>query len=194
MENLEKIVSENMTALRKREGLTQLELAEKLHYSDKSISKWERGDALPDLKVLTAMAALYGVTLDFFTTENAMDDPEKFAVPKSQLGYQVGVASLGVCLVWLIATMVYTYQAILTGTYHWQVFIWALPISFLVLHYFSRKWFNGRGQVVYSSLLSWTLLTAVYLEWFTFNMWMLYIVGIPAQIAIILMAQIKKAK
>ena len=72
MENLEQIVANNLTELRKEQKWTQAELAEKINYSDKSVSKWERGDALPDLKVLLQMAELFGVSLDYFVTENAV--------------------------------------------------------------------------------------------------------------------------
>ena len=75
MDELEAIVSSNLTALRKRRGWTQAELAEKIHYSDKSVSKWERGEALPDLKVLKTLSELYGVTVDCFLTEGAAEDP-----------------------------------------------------------------------------------------------------------------------
>ena len=56
---LKKNVPEKITFYRKAAGLTQLELAEKLNYSDKSVSKWERGDGLPDITVLTNMAELF---------------------------------------------------------------------------------------------------------------------------------------
>ena len=75
MNNLEQIVANNLTELRKEKKWTQAELAEKINYSDKSVSKWERGEALPDLKVLLQMAELFGVNLEYFTTENA----EKFS-------------------------------------------------------------------------------------------------------------------
>ena len=59
MNTLEQIVANNLTELRKEKKWTQAELAEKINYSDKSVSKWELGEALPDLKVLKQMADLY---------------------------------------------------------------------------------------------------------------------------------------
>ena len=59
-----KIVSENLQYYRKQKNLTQLELAEAINYSDKSISKWERGESLPDLFILAEIAKLYGITLN----------------------------------------------------------------------------------------------------------------------------------
>ncbi len=57
-ERLKKNIAKNLSSLRKSAGLTQAELGEKLTYSDKSISKWERGDGLPDLLVLDKLAEL----------------------------------------------------------------------------------------------------------------------------------------
>ena len=67
MKDLSPIVSHNLTELRKARGLTQGQLAEKFAYSDKSISKWEHGEALPDLNTLQELADFYGVTLDYLT-------------------------------------------------------------------------------------------------------------------------------
>ncbi|MBS7264385.1 MAG: helix-turn-helix transcriptional regulator, partial [Eubacteriales bacterium] len=75
---LEKIVATNITELRKSKQWTQLELAEKLNYSDKSISKWERGDGMPDLKTLCKMAELFSVSIDFFVTEGAAEQMKKY--------------------------------------------------------------------------------------------------------------------
>ena len=85
---LEKIVAANITELRKSKQWTQLELAEKLNYSDKSISKWERGDGIPDLKTLCKMAELFSVSLDFFVTDGASEQLKKYAAPKEEKGYK----------------------------------------------------------------------------------------------------------
>ena len=71
MEDVRALVARNLTQCRKAAGLTQLQVAEKLNYSDKAISKWERGEGLPDLLVLCELARLYGVTLDYFVHEHA---------------------------------------------------------------------------------------------------------------------------
>ena len=50
--------------LREKNKLTQLQLAEKLGVSDKTISKWETGQTMPDVALLPLIASFYGVTLD----------------------------------------------------------------------------------------------------------------------------------
>ena len=70
MEDLKKIIAKNITDLRTAKGITQLELAEKLMYSDKNISKWERAEAVPDVVVLKTLADMYGITVNDFLVEN----------------------------------------------------------------------------------------------------------------------------
>lgn len=57
-------LKENLTALRKRGGCSQEELAARLGVARQTVSAWETGQAVPELDALMAIAALYGVTLD----------------------------------------------------------------------------------------------------------------------------------
>src|SRR5690606_37404500 len=61
---LGRILAENITYYRKKLNLTQLELAEKLNYSDKSVSKWERAEGIPDVFVLKELSVFFGITID----------------------------------------------------------------------------------------------------------------------------------
>lgn len=189
---VEEIVAHNLTELRKSRKWTQAELAERIHYSDKSVSKWERGDALPDLKVLVQLSELFGVTLDFFVTENAMEERQEFQSPaKGELGYRIGVELLAVAIVWLVATAVCTYTAISSGKVYWLAFIWAVPASALILTLFSDRWHFTICALIFRSVFCWTILAAIYLQLLRYNMWMIFLIGIPAQAAIILWAQIR---
>ena len=75
MEDLKQIVAANIIALRTNLELTQAELGEKLNYSDKSISKWERGEAIPDVRVLKEMAQIFGVTVDYLINDHNGEEP-----------------------------------------------------------------------------------------------------------------------
>ena len=97
MEDVRALVARNLTQCRKAAGLTQLQVAEKLNYSDKAISKWERGEGLPDLLVLCELARLYGVTLDYFVHEHAR--PPRPGGGKRR----ILVCAMSVLLVWLVA-------------------------------------------------------------------------------------------
>ena len=68
MDELKAVFAGNLIHLRTKAGLTQAELAEKIHYSDKSVSKWERAESLPDLQVAKELAQVFGVTVDFLIT------------------------------------------------------------------------------------------------------------------------------
>ena len=196
MENLEQIVAANLTELRKARKWTQAELAEKINYSDKSVSKWERGEALPDLKVLKQMADLFEVSLDYFTTENAAAEKEKFNFPKSENRYRIGVELLAVSIVWIIAVSIF----ISTQFYSkglWMAFVWAVPASALVLVLFNQHWKFRVCTIVFRSIFCWTLLAALFLQLllyhprYNYNVWTLFLIGLPAQAAIILWAQIR---
>lgn len=200
MENLEQIVAQNLTELRKSKKWTQAELAEKINYSDKSVSKWERGEALPDLNVLTQMAELFGVTLDFFVTENAAAQRAEFESPKSELGFRIGVELLAVCAVWLVALSLFLFGST-TPALHlphiWLALIWAVPASALVMVFFSIRWKFRVCAIVFESILCWTALTSVFLQVlvrFQANLWHLFLIGIPLQGAIILWAQVRRQR
>lgn len=70
MNELKEIISKNITNLRKAEKLTQFEFANKLNYSDKAISKWERGESVPDVITLKQIADFFNVTVDYILTEH----------------------------------------------------------------------------------------------------------------------------
>lgn len=192
MDELEAIVSSNLTALRKRRGWTQAELAEKIHYSDKSVSKWERGEALPDLKVLKTLSELYGVTVDCFLTEGAAEDPAPYMAPASKLRYQIWVTLLAVCIVWLAATALFSYSLLNAGEGFWTAFIWAIPASAVVIAVFDRRYFRGKLSFPVASIFLWGVITAIFLQWLDYHMWALFIIGAPAQIGLVLMHQIRR--
>ena len=196
MSSLEQIVANNLTELRKEKKWTQAELAEKINYSDKSVSKWERGEALPDLKVLKQMADLFGVQIDYFITENAAAEKEKFTLPKGGTGFRIVLALLAACIIWLIAVVIFVYFSI-KAKWLWTVFIWAIPASTGIMAVLFRRWGFRITALVFRSIASWTLLTAVYLQLLVsaeLNAWMIFLVGIPLQAVLILWTTLHPTK
>ena len=59
-----KSIGSFIAALRKAKGMTQKDLAELLHVSDKTVSRWETGDGTPDLALIPVLAEIFGVTCD----------------------------------------------------------------------------------------------------------------------------------
>ena len=70
-------IAKNLAYYRTAAGPTQAELAQKINYSDKSISKWELGGGIPDVYILMQLADLYGVSLDALVGK---EEPQKLAV------------------------------------------------------------------------------------------------------------------
>ena len=153
------VLAEKLTAYRKRAGLTQAELAEKLNYSDKSISKWERGDGMPDLLVLCRLADLYDVPLDAFLREGALvrsqaeQKTRHIIITLISIGLAFFVAAIGFFVCYLAGVRV-----------RWLAFVYAVPVSMILLVVFSHKWSNLLWQALSVSGLVWTLCGAVYVS------------------------------
>ena len=188
------IVADNLINLRKANKLTQLELAEKLNYSDKAISKWERGESLPDIVILKQLADMYGVGVDYILNEQTEEDVAKYRTPKPQLNNKLIITLLSCLFVWLSATILYINFKILFDEYFWMIWIWSLPITSIILIVFSSIWGNKKLILISVSLLIWTLLLATYLQILKYNIWTIFLLGIPAQLAVILSGKIKRNK
>lgn len=185
IENLKSIIANNLTYYRKKAGITQQELAEKLNYSDKSVSKWERGEGVPDIYILKQIADLFEVTVNDLI-ECRSSAPQKLNKKKNKI--LICLESIG--LVWLIATLVFAILKIIFPdkyiiTYS---FLYALPISFIILYIFNRIWFKKNYiNFISISLLFWTAMFSFYwtIKDFFTNFEVFFFIGIPFQIIVI---------
>lgn len=191
MKTIKQIISENLLQLRKENHLTQLELADKLNYSDKAVSRWEQGVALPDIEVLCDIAALYGVSFEYLITEGTREQKSKY-ITKGINKNKFTITMLAISLVWLVATIAFVYAKIISDEIFWRAFIWAVPISCLVALVFNSIWGNRRNNYGIVSALGWSAITAVYLQFVKFNIWPMFLLGAPMQIAVILWSTIKR--
>lgn len=200
MEDLKPIIAKNITLLRQNARMTQIELAERLNYSDKAISKWERAESVPDVSVLKNIADLFGVTVDYLLTDDhaplpAQDDQQ--TGPVAQRNHTV-VTSLSVLLVWFIATFCYVMLDILGEqlALRWLPFLYAVPVSAIVWLIFNSIWFNRRRNFMIISLLMWTALISavVSLQAAGFSAWTLLVLGIPGQIIILVWSRLQSGK
>ena len=194
MEDLKSNIAKNITELRVRDKMTQAELAEKLNYSDKAISKWERGESLPDITVLKQIADMFGVTVDWLLCDNIVSP-----LPKSnrKAKNHVFITVLSVIGVWCLATLVFALM-IISSSFdkgEWLVFAAALPVSFITLLVLNSIWGKIRfNQYIISGLL-WSLIAFVYLlllVCFGYNHWVLFLVGVPGQAAVVLSHRIRR--
>ena len=192
-------LAKNLTAFRKSENLTQAELAEKLNYSDKAVSKWERGESVPDLYVLKQLADFYGVKIDTLISEPKKERPQN-ARSISKKRAVICLCSVG--LVWLIATLCFSMINIIFPaiTHTWLFFVYALPITFVILLVLTAVWKNIYVNTVAISLLIWSFILALFLSLFCLlesppaTLWMLFILGIPAQALVIFWFLYRKLK
>ena len=129
MDDLKQIIARNLVELRKSKNYTQQDLANILKYSDKAISKWEKGDSLPDIEVLYQICNIYGVTLDFLTHEGSIDDKKEFIIPKYEVRNRVIIAILFVVAVWTLGIAAYASIDIFSKVHFWPIFIWCVPLS-----------------------------------------------------------------
>ena len=193
MNDLKQIIASNISSLRKQKNLTQLEFAKELNYSDKAISKWERAESIPDVIILKQIADLFGVTVDYIINDHTNN--EKVVIvekkKKSKIN-KVSLTLLATCPIWIIATIVFTFTLIFANIYLWQAFVVGIPFSLLIFLIFTSIWGNRRNNYFIVSCLVWSILLCIYLCLIKFNIWQIFILGIPAQISIILWSTLKK--
>lgn len=183
---LKNIIAQNITELRKQKKLTQAEFAERLNYTDKAISKWERGESIPSIEVLKQIADMFGVKVDYLLQEGSFIDKQDLVLPKENNQNKISITALAVTVVWFIATVVYVYTQINLNLNLWVVFVWAVPVSCTVLGIFNFKWGKHKFYMYINSLFIWSLLTSLYLSFLTYQVWLIFIIGVPVQISIIL--------
>lgn len=185
MEELKKIIADNLIYYRKQKGLTQLDIAEKLNYSDKAVSKWERAEAIPDVFILKQLADLYGIRLDdlLSTDKKKREKLVKTSAQKARM-IRAFVPAISCLFVWFLATLVYILPAIIIPevTKTWLIFIYALVINCILFVVFSCIWGKNLSRSLSISALIWTLLVAICLTINTEKIWLLLIVGVPLEI------------
>lgn len=193
MSELRKIIGANLQELRKRKKYTQQDLATELQYSDKAISKWEKGDSLPDIEVLYQICNFYGVTLDFLTHEGSFEDKKEYVVQEADRRNKIIITLLSVVLVWCLGLILYVYFYVNKSINLWTSFIWPLPATALVLYVFNSVWGKKIRRYFIASIFSWLLILAFYLQGLSVNqnIWMLFLLGIPVQVILILWSQLK---
>ena len=198
-EMLKKQIGANIAAYRKRMNMTQAGLAEKLNYSDKAVSKWERGESAPDVLTLVQMAELFGVTVnELLEDPNRLpDNPgkvervmgkavEKTLKRKADKRIILGLSSV---LVWTVALLLFVVLSTLDFAKTWLAFFYAIPADAIVMLSLRSAWKDFRWNQILVSTIVWGSLLSIYmtlLMFFQINMWKLFLLGIPGQIAVLL--------
>lgn len=190
MEELKPVIANNIIYLRKSMNWTQAELAQKLNYSDKAVSKWERAESVPDVTVLKSIADLFHVTIDYLMeAEHTEKEAKSQVISKQQKRNHFIIALLSASLVFLIATIIFVVLLlcpIKSDFRPWMVYIYALPIALIVLLVFNSLWGKRTANFVIITALVWVTLLAIYLTFLSQNIWLVFTIGIPSQIIILL--------
>ena len=201
IEKLKSQVGANIAAYRKRSGMTQVGLAEKLNYSDKAVSKWERGESVPDVLTLAQLAEQFGITVnDLLEDPNALPEDtgkvqqameqvvEKTLKRKADKGTILKLSSL---LVWFVALCAYVLLSSfeVTDPWSWVFFVYAIPANAIVLLSLRSAWRDFRWNQALISVIVWGSILSIYtslLVFLSWNIWKLFLLGIPGQIAVLL--------
>ena len=198
-EKLKKQIGANIASYRKRMRLTQAGLAEKLNYSDKAVSKWERGESAPDVQTLVQLAELYEVSVnDLLVDPNELpDNPGKVeqvmgrAVEKTlkRKADKKIILMLSSVLVWFVALFFFVVLSSLNIPKSWLAFFYAVPANAIVLLSLRSAWKDFRWNQILISTIMWGGLVSLHATLLVFlhlNLWKIFLLGIPGQIAVLL--------
>ncbi len=187
--DLQTITAKNIALLRTARHMTQLELGEALRYSDKAISKWERGAAIPDAYVLKQMSALFGVSVDYLLTPH---EGEVAPVPDPvKRQNRPIIAILSAAGVWALATLLFL-LSFAGESPMWQLFIYTLPVSLVVLLVFNSIWGRRRENFWLISALVMSILLAIYIALLSYHFWQIFVLAAPAELIVFLCFRLKK--
>ncbi len=189
MSEIKEIVKANLIKFRKQHKLTQIELAKQLDYSDKAVSRWETGETTPDIETLEKLATVYGVQITDFFSEKEVEKPKE-SVGLSRINKFI-ITLLSTVAVWFIIIIAYVYLQLIKGDNVWQLFVLGVPCSSVILIVFSSIWGNRLMIGISISFFVWSALAYFYIQSIAYNMWLIFIVGIPIQVAIVLATFIK---
>ena len=190
-------IGANIASYRKALGMTQAELAEKVNYSDKAISKWERGESVPDVVTLVQIAEQFNVTVndlladpdalpeDTGAIQKAMDKVvSKTLKRKADKGMILLLSSI---LVWFVSLLVFVVLSSAHVPYSWLAFFYAVPVNAIVLLSLRSAWHDFRWNRMLISIIVWGCLASIHFTLMVFlkqNLWKIYLLGIPGQLAI----------
>lgn len=195
--DIKKNISKNIMELRKERKLTQSELGEKLCFSDKTVSKWEKGDSTPDIEALASICDFFNITIDDLTKENAITKSSDIINKKQRELFfnRLSIIILSVISVFFAATIVFIASKIIyKSNYFWQAFVLAVPLSSFILHRYFKKDLNNKIlSMIFISLTLWSTLTSVFLILLKYCLWQLFLLGVPIQ-AIIVVSELLHTK
>ena len=189
MDELKQIVANNLIRLRQREGMTQAELGEKLNYSDKTVSKWERGESLPDAFVLKRIGEIFDVSVDSLLSATKEEELVPIKVERAYRSNMITLVSiLGV---WTLALLVFEVLW-LTDIVFPFIFVMAIPVSLVLLLIFRSIWNQGKHNFWIVAALVVSIFILVYFIFWQHHPWQIWLLLIPAEAIVYFSFRIKR--
>lgn len=199
-EKVKKQIGANIVMHRKRLRMTQAHLAEKLNYSDKAVSKWERGESVPDVMTMIQIADIFEISMNDLVSdpneipansggvvERAMEKAvEKTLKRKADKKIILSLVSL---LVWFVALLAFVVFSSLEMPRSWLAFFYAVPVDAIAMLSLCSAWKDFRWNQLLVSTIVWGSLMSIYvtlLVFFSINIWKIFLLGVPGQLAIFL--------
>lgn len=195
--DIKQIIGENIKELRLNEKLTQFELAEKLNYSDKAVSKWERGESTPEPEVFIKLSKLFNVDIDYFYYDNSESKLRYVKKNNRSKTKNILLTILFCVAVLTISATVFTLACFKDINYaksFWISFVYVIPVSSLITNLYFRRIRNNIGKLISISIFLWTTFITAYLQGLLLgiNGWLIFIIAIPLQAIIIIYSFVKR--
>lgn len=192
MDELKAIFAANLIRLRTAAGMTQAELGEQLHYTDKAVSKWERAESLPDAYVLKQTAAIFHVTVDDLLTSHDVWTPPPTLRTEKETYSRIFIILCAIASIWTLCMVEFVIVWIVLDTIQWIVFVAAVPLSLTALLVFDCAWYRGKHLMYILWVLVFSVVALVYLLLLRYNFWQMFLLLVPAEIVVYLACNIKK--
>ncbi len=196
MDELKRNIAKNISSLRGAAKISQAELAEKLGYSDKSVSKWERAESVPDVFVLKNIADIFGVSVDYILAPHSPNEKTELPQDSTRQNQKntIMVALFGILL---LGTIAFGAIWMATGEWIWPIYVATVPVCFIVVLVLNSVWFKPKNNLYIVSGLLWSLITTIFIFTWIYAgpiHWFWFVVGIPAQLVVILSFKFKRKK
>jgi len=186
MDELKAVFAANLIRLRTGAGMTQAELGERLHYTDKAVSKWERAESVPDAMVLKSLSQIFGVAVDQLLTEEAHWEPTPTLRTEKETFSRLFIVLCAIASIWTLCVVEFVVVWIALDTIQWIVFVIAVPLSLTALLSFNSIWYQGKNNMYIVGVLVFSLVCLIYLLLLKYNFWQMFLVLIPAELVVFL--------
>ena len=196
MDELKLIFASNLIRLRTEAGMTQAELAARINYSDKSISKWERGEAIPDAYVLKILSEIFQLSVDDLLSAEPAWKSEEPDLSQPVVYSQLSIILIAVVGIFTVCFLEFIIVWATFDTFHWIALFAAVPASLIALLVMNSVWYKGRHNmyIVGTLVLSLILLIYFILLKLRTNFWQFLLIIIPAEVIVWLSFHVKPHK